>query len=235
MGVQKFSYDVGALFQDFQSGMFLKDMAKKHRVSYECVRGVQRKYGWRRKVRRLDVSEMYRRIGREQSGFKNPMYGRRILDLPKGTLKFIMKRNSLKEACKLLGVSSETLRRLLWEKNIWYSKSRNIPTGAISALIRGVPIEVVSRDLRVSVESLVRKCQYLKVEYVRLFSRAAEDEIKKIVKERDSVCTQCGSEELLAVHHLEEDKFCTAEENMILVCNPCHRKIHNKTKEVRLH
>lgn len=54
----------------------------------------------------------------------------------------------------------------------------------------------------------------------------------KCLREKDEICEICGSDENILVHHLDGDRSNNAIENLVPVCDGCHRQIHNKNPEV---
>jgi hypothetical protein len=48
------------------------------------------------------------------------------------------------------------------------------------------------------------------------------------VLERDhNKCQKCNSEEKISIHHIDADKTNNVLENLVILCNSCHIKLHN--------
>ncbi len=53
----------------------------------------------------------------------------------------------------------------------------------------------------------------------------------EVVMERDNhQCTNCGTEEKIMIHHIDQDKRNNTLENLIVLCISCHPKIHGRER-----
>lgn len=43
---------------------------------------------------------------------------------------------------------------------------------------------------------------------------------------RERRCSVCGSEEQIVIHHLNKDRYDNSKENLIVLCNSCHSRMH---------
>ena len=60
-----------------------------------------------------------------------------------------------------------------------------------------------------------------------LLSKAWKAKAAKRMRMDDHRCVRCGSAKNLAVHHITYDRlFCEPMDDLITVCNNCHKKIH---------
>lgn len=73
----------------------------------------------------------------------------------------------------------------------------------------------------------------LKAEYNRhIHSSVWKNFRKKILEERDNKCEKCGYTRRLHLHHLNYDNFGhELPEDVQVLCNTCHEKVHNKAKK----
>jgi excisionase family DNA binding protein len=127
------------------------------------------------------------------------------------------------EASALLGVHQNTIRR--WEKEgkirvVRVGKGhRKIPESEINRIIGGSP-----PASPIPAEAINEKSSFLSF----VFSRHRDDWdlVKKAVIIRDEyACQECGSREMLEVHH-KDGSGRNDPDNLITLCQKCHRKIH---------
>ena len=50
--------------------------------------------------------------------------------------------------------------------------------------------------------------------------------LQKLIKRRDVRCQDCGSHNNLEVHHRDRNHFNNSDDNLILLCKPCHAQEH---------
>ena len=71
------------------------------------------------------------------------------------------------------------------------------------------------------------KDEYL--EYLK--SEEWREKRKEILEDRNNECEECG-EKATQVHHLNYDNIGEEEDDDVLVlCNECHKEIHNKDED----
>ena len=50
--------------------------------------------------------------------------------------------------------------------------------------------------------------------------------------ELEMVCSKCGTEENLCVHHIDENRNNNSKENLLVVCRGCHTSLHAKNNKL---
>lgn len=132
----------------------------------------------------------------------------------------------MREAAAILGVHQNTIRR--WEKEgkIKVIRAvgghRKIPESEIKRLLGAPtpphPPEVLSKKEKLN--------NFL--EFVFTYCREDWDLVRKAIMIRDDfTCTQCGSKEMLDVHHINETAR-SDPENLITLCQKCLDHIRGK-------
>jgi hypothetical protein len=67
--------------------------------------------------------------------------------------------------------------------------------------------------------------------YLRAANRRS---LVKRIRERDKVCMDCGSAKNLHVHHIDSNPKNNADENLVLLCIPCHARRHEALGETKV-
>ncbi len=56
---------------------------------------------------------------------------------------------------------------------------------------------------------------------------STESVINHVLKKNNNSCILCGAFENIRVHHINENRKDNTEENLTVLCESCHRKVHN--------
>lgn len=58
--------------------------------------------------------------------------------------------------------------------------------------------------------------------------------IKEIVLERDNFkCVLCNNKEILCLHHVDKNRYNNLLENLLILCNHCHNKLHSIRSKIQ--
>lgn len=49
---------------------------------------------------------------------------------------------------------------------------------------------------------------------------------------KDAVCSDCGKDKTLQVHHIDKDKKNNSQENLVVLCWKCHAKHHKHMRKM---
>ena len=136
----------------------------------------------------------------------------------------------MREASAILGVHSNTIRRWDREGKIKVVRAegghRRIPESEINRILNQTlpsavkpPSTAISKDDELST--------FLK--FVFSYHKDDWDLVKRAVIIRDNyTCQDCGSREMIEVHH-KDGTSRNDLENLITLCQKCHRKVHQQT------
>lgn len=136
---------------------------------------------------------------------------------------------TMREACSLLGVHPNTLRRWDGEGKIKVVRPkgghRRIPESEITRLLTKSPAPT-------SQQAIPRE-EHLKefLSYVFSYHRDDWELVKRAILIRDGyTCSKCGGKELLRVHH-KDGTSRNDPENLVTLCNKCYQEIQKTISE----
>lgn len=136
----------------------------------------------------------------------------------------------MREASALLGVHSNTIRRWDRQGKIKVVRAegghRRIPESEIDRIVHQTPASAV-QPLGPTISKEEELSAFLK--FVFSYHRDDWDLVKRAVIVRDNyTCQDCGGREMLEVHH-RDGTGRNDPENLITLCQKCHRKVHPQT------
>lgn len=141
---------------------------------------------------------------------------------------------TVREACSLLGVHPNTLRR--WDREgkikvVRHEKGhRRVPESEITRWLAKspAPAQVSSPSPQDTPQENLRSSF---LNYVFSYNRDDWELVKRAILIRDDhTCTKCGGKELLDVHH-KDGTSRNDPDNLITLCKKCHDKIHGGAME----
>ena len=147
----------------------------------------------------------------------------------------LKKLYTMKEACTLLGVHPNTIRRWDKEGKIKVVRpeggQRRIPEGEIERLLEKP--SVVSPPS--SPQPTFPKNGHLSIflSYVFSYHRDDWELVKRATLIRDDyTCSKCGRKELLGVHH-KDGTSRNNPDNLVTLCQKCHQEAHRAPPRVQ--
>lgn len=134
---------------------------------------------------------------------------------------------TMREACSLLGVHPNTLRR--WDREgkikvVRLGKGhRRIPEDEITRVLTKLPTQVSHLT---SQEIMRQNLRLSFLTYVFSYHRNDWDLMRKAILIRDEYsCAKCGGKEFLEIHH-KDGTGRNDPENLVTLCQKCHKEIH---------
>jgi excisionase family DNA binding protein len=138
----------------------------------------------------------------------------------------------MREACSLLGVHPNTLRR--WDKEGKIKTvrpeggHRRIPQSEITRLLAKTPAPPQSGQAPSALQPAISAQEQLIffLSYVFSYHRDDWELVKRAILIRDNyTCSKCGGKELLDVHHKDGTER-NDPENLVTLCQKCHQEAH---------
>ena len=97
-----------------------------------------------------------------------------------------------------------------------------------------IPIKTTSEQWkRESKNSKVVLGESINIEELQLIKTRLHSNLAKKIKDKVGECQCCGFNEVLDLHHINEDATDNRPENHIVLCPNCHAKIHRLDKTVQ--
>ncbi len=147
------------------------------------------------------------------------------------------KMYTMREACSLLGVHPNTLRR--WDKGGKIKTvrpergQRRIPEAEITRLLAKPSISPAPEQVSPTTQQAISKQEQLSsfLNYVFSYHRDDWELVKRAIMIRDDyTCSKCGAKELLGVHH-KDGTSRNDPDNLTTLCQKCHQEIHKTFPE----
>lgn len=147
------------------------------------------------------------------------------------------KMYTMREACSLLGVHPNTLRR--WDKEGKIKTvrpeggQRRIPEAEITRLLAKPSISPFPEQISPAQLQAISKQEQLSsfLNYVFSYHRDDWELVKRAILIRDDyTCSKCGAKELLGVHH-KDGTGRNDPDNLTTFCQKCHQEIHKTSTE----
>jgi excisionase family DNA binding protein len=143
----------------------------------------------------------------------------------------------MREACSLLGVHPNTLRRWDKEGKIRTVRpqggQRRIPESEIARLLSKTQISQPPEQISSAPpKTLSKEEQFLLfLNYVFSYHKDDWELVKRAILIRDNyTCSKCGGKELLDVHH-KDGTSRNDPDNLTTLCKKCHQEIHKAVSE----
>lgn len=155
------------------------------------------------------------------------------------------KYNKKKQFCSLSCASSYRQRNGSWNKGIPHTEEEknNIGIGVKKSRAKGDYINPATRpEVRAKISKTIKELfkdprnnpRYIDGRKGEKYPFDFDKEFKDKIRERDGYkCRRCGVPQYeclraLDVHHIDWDKHNLNEENLVVLCQSCHQKMHGK-------
>lgn len=145
----------------------------------------------------------------------------------------------MREACSLLGIHPNTLRRWDKEGKIRTVRpqggQRRIPESEIARLLSKTQISQPPEQVSPTPQQTLSKEEHfsLFLNYVFSYHKDDWELVKRAILIRDNyTCSKCGGKELLDVHHRDGTSR-NDPDNLTTLCKKCHQEIHKTISELK--